>query len=97
MTKEEMRTLWKMYMETDFLKFDRADSDIKRPDLRAFLLLNFLVPGDTDIVGWSRHEEITLSIAPDDLAKVVSEADIMLLVQCGVRYNHEDDCFEMFT
>lgn len=58
-----------------------------RPDLCAFLKLEELVPGTEDIVSAAVHDEIYLGINCDRLAEVATEADILYLVRCGVRYS----------
>lgn len=100
MTKEEMKDLWKQYMETDFLKFDRVEDPLcLRPDLCGFLLLDTLVPAKSkeDLIVASEHDEYYLSIDPEEAAKVIQPAQIQYLVRCGVRYNYDDDCFELFA
>jgi hypothetical protein len=57
----------------------------KRADLLVFLILDRLVPGTGDIVSGAEHDEIFLGVDIDDLAKVATEEDIILLRQLGVR------------
>lgn len=82
----------------EFLKFERIENKIsKRPDLHAFLLLDKLVPGDSDIVGGAEHDEFYLDIEVEDLAEVISPEQVKELVRCGVRYDSQYDCLAMFT
>lgn len=77
-------------------KFDRIENPpTARPDLCAFLLLDRLVPGDTDIVSAAEHDEIYLATDCDKLAAAATEADVLTLVRCGVHYSREFDCLRM--
>lgn len=104
MTKEEMRDLFKQYSDADeYLKFDRVTISrmSNRPDLNAFMLLADLLAdfntGTQNIIADARHDEITLNVDPDDLARVATPHVILTLVRCGVRYNYNDEAFEMFA
>ncbi|MEX3983956.1 hypothetical protein AB4Y45_33765 [Paraburkholderia sp. EG287A] len=82
----------------EYGKFDRIENPpTTRPDLCAFLLLERLAPGDTDIVSAAEHDEIYLSTECDKLAAVATEADIVTLLRCGVRYSSEFDCLHMWV
>lgn len=82
----------------EFLKFDRIENKRStRPDLHAFLLLDELVPGTTDIVGSAEHDEIFLSVQPDDLAAAATEDHIRDLHRCGVMYHEEYESLYMFA
>lgn len=84
--------------EDDFLKFDRIENKLHaRPDLCAFLLLDKLVPGTRDMVCGAEHDEIFIGTDPDSLAAVATEADILTLVRCGVRYDEETRSLAMFV
>jgi hypothetical protein len=84
--------------DDEFLKFERvANKKSTRPDLHAFILLNELVPGETDIVSAAEHDEIFLSIDCEELAKVVTLEQVIELSRCGVRYHDEYDCLCMFA
>lgn len=79
--------------DEDYLKFDRVvDKLHARPDICAFLLIDKLCPGEADIVSHARHDEIFLIVDPDVLALVATEADILTLVRCGVRYSEDSLC-----
>lgn len=94
MDVREMRELFSHFTGTrDFLSFDKVESPrSRRPDLHAFLLLDSLVPGVGDLVSDAEHDEIYLGIQPGDLAAVVTEAQILELVRCGVRYGEYGLC-----
>jgi hypothetical protein len=82
----------------EYLKFDQiTDPRSKRPDLHAFLLLDELVPGTSDMISDSAHDEFFLEVSPDELAKVATEDQIRDLIRCGVRYSTEYNCLAMFA
>ena len=85
--------------EDDYIKFEEKvlNKKSKRPDIHAFLLLDELVDGDSDIVSAAEHDEIYLGIDCDVLAGVVTDAQIHELVCCGVRYCQDYDCLCMFV
>lgn len=84
--------------EDDFLKFDRIENKLHaRPDMCAFLLLDKLVPGTRHMVCGAEHDEIFIDTDPDALAAVATEADILTLVRCGVRYDEETCSLAMFA
>lgn len=75
----------------EYLKFDRVSNPrSKRPDLHAFLLLDELVPGDSDMISCAWHDNIGLEIRLSDLAKVITEEQVIELIRCGVRIDEED-------
>ena len=97
MTTKQLVKLFEKYHD-DFLKFeDFKNPYCKRPDLCAFLLLDKLVPGESDIVSAAEHDEIYLDVDMKALAKAATEEDIQGLVRCGVRYSDEYDCLVMFA
>ncbi len=84
MTVEELETLFEKHNE-EFLKFDRVvDPKSTRPDLQGFLLLDRLVPGESDIVSAAAHDEIWFGIDLEDLAKVITEEQVIELLRCGI-------------
>lgn len=86
-------------VHNEFLKFDRVENPLhKRRDLSAFLLLEQLVPGKGGpFLAAAEHDEVFLDVDCDALGKVATEADIMTLVRCGVRYSGEYHCLCMFV
>lgn len=69
----------------DYLKFKDVEVKLSsRPDIHAFILLNQLVPGDSDMISAAEHDEFYLDVSPDELAKVATEEQIRDLVRCGV-------------
>lgn len=82
----------------EFLKFDRIEKRwCERPDLCAFRLLNAIDPGDCDLVSAAEHDEIWLSADPVAVAAQATEAQLIDLIRCGVRYDREHECFAMFV
>lgn len=79
--------------EGEFLKFDRIKERLSdRPDLHAFILLDKLVPGKTDMIAAAEHDEIYLEIDPDELAKVATKDQLRDLHRCGVRADDNGLC-----
>lgn len=60
-------------------------------------MLDELVPGTSDIVSASNHDEFFLDIDCDALNRAASDAQIRDLVRCGVRYSSEYRCLCMFV
>lgn len=82
----------------EFLKFDRVQTKLSsRPDLHAFILLNSLIPGTSDIVASAHHDEIYLDIEGDDLAPLITKEQLIDLIRCGVRYDEENESLCMFV
>ncbi len=98
MNREEMVALFEQH-EDDYGEFENVkDPPSSRPDLCAFILLDRLIPGQTDgIVSAAEHDEIFLDVDLDALAEVVTEENIADLARCGVRCDDEDDCLRMFV
>jgi UPF0288 family protein (methanogenesis marker protein 3) len=67
-----------------------------RQDLLAFNLINQLVPGTADIVSAAEHDEIWLSVDPEQLEKAgITQAQVDELVRCGVYYHDDLDSLHM--
>ncbi len=82
----------------EYLKFERIPLEERpssRSDLCAFLKIDTLVPGTEDIVSCAVHDMFYLGVDLAALAAVVTEADIVYLVRCGVSCNGES--LTMFT
>jgi hypothetical protein len=69
----------------------------QRPDMHAFIMLDRLFPNNVDMVSAAEHDEIWLDVEPDELSKVATEEQMIELIRCGVRYNHETDSLAMFV
>lgn len=72
----------------EYLKFDRVKNKLStRPDLHALILLNSLLPGDDDIICGSEHDQYWLNVDCDELAKVITEEQVLDLIRCGISYD----------
>ena len=97
MTTDQLRDLFEKHDE-EFLKFNLAGrTGTNRPDLAAFILLDQLCPATIDIVGCAEHDEIYLNIEVEELAKVITEEQVIELIRCGVMYDDQHDSLCMFT
>lgn len=71
----------------DFLEFDKVQNKLSsRPDLHAFLLLDKIMPGNTDIIVGAEHDEIYLGVDHEKLEEVITDKQIQELVRSGVTY-----------
>jgi hypothetical protein len=85
-------------LDDEILKFSEIENKrSNRPDLHAFLLLDSLLPGTTDMIDAAEHDEFYLSVDVEELAKVATEEHIRELMCCGVRYSEDYDCLFMFA
>jgi hypothetical protein len=76
--------------DDEYLEFDRVENKrSNRPDLHAFLLLDELFPGDSDIVDHAEHDEIWLDVDDEQLKKLTDD-QILELVRCGIRYDSDN-------
>ena len=95
MTVERLEEMLKADSD-EFLKFERIENKrSNRPDLHAFLLLDELCPGTTDMVDAAEHDEIFLEVSLEDLATVITEEQVIELIRCGVRMSY--DSLAMFA
>jgi len=79
--------------DDEYLKFEKVENKrSNRPDLHAFLLLDELVPGTSDMVCNSEHDEFWLDVNLDELAEVATEDQIIELMRCGVRCSEDSLC-----
>lgn len=98
MTSEELIALLDGDDLDEFLKFERITAPLsRRPDLHAFLLLDQLVPSDSDIVAGATHDEIWLDVDVEALAAVITPEQVTDLIRCGVRWASSADSLAMFT
>jgi hypothetical protein len=83
-------------MDDEYLKFERIENKrTQRPDLHAFLLLDEIFPGTTDIVACAEHDEIWLK--SEGRLDLLSDEQILELVRCGVRYDDDCESLTMFA
>jgi hypothetical protein len=84
--------------DSDHLKFDRVENKLHhRADICAFLLLDKLLPRNRDMIQAASHDEIFLDANLEELAKVATEDDILMLTRCGVHYDSDTDSLSMFV
>ena len=82
----------------EYLDFDKVAPRLsERADLHAFMLLDKLQPGGGDIISAAAHDEFFLSIDCDELAKVITQEQVLELARCGIRYDEGNDCLCMFA
>ena len=83
----------------EYIKFDRVENPAHaRPDICAFIVLDQLLPNaGRDMVCAAEHDEIWLDVDCEKLAEVATDADILLLTRCGVRYDDGIDSLAMFV
>lgn len=94
MTTDQLEALFEND-DDEFLKFDRVEPKRSNsPDIHAFLLLNELCPphSNRDMVCGARRDEIFLRVEQEELAAVVTEAQVIELIRCGVRLDNGNLC-----
>ena len=97
MTIETFKEIWEKN-DDSYLQFKQVNNKTSnRSDVHAFNLLDKLVPGITDMVAAAEHDEIFLGVEIEDLAKVITEDQIIELIQCGVRFDENYDGLAMFV
>lgn len=99
MTGDELRTLIREYGETDEPhKFERVEVKFtQRADLHAFILLDKLLPSNTDIISAAEHDEIYLDVDIEELAKVITHEQVLELIRCGISYDSYHDSLYSFV
>ena len=99
MTESKLRKLFEEYSETSScLDFDQIENKrSKRTDLHVFLLLDSLLPASTDIIESAEHDVIYLQASVEELAKVITEDQVLELVKCGVMIDDDSDLLAMFV
>lgn len=99
MTVEELEALFEKH-RNEYLKFDRVtDKPHRRPDVCAFILLDKIIGGADawDMVVSSEHDEIYLDGEIEDIAKVITEEQVIDLIRCGTHFANDVQCLAMFT
>lgn len=86
--------------EDEYCKFNRVENKwTRRPDLHAFILIDKILAHSEeqyDIISGAEHDEIFLSADMDELARLITEEQVIELIRCGVRYT-EFDTLGMFV
>lgn len=82
----------------EYLYFDRViDKKHSRPDICAFLILDEICNGETDIISGATYDEIWLSIDVEELSNKITDDQIINLVRCGVRVDEYNNSLAMFV
>lgn len=103
MTVKEMEKAFESKRaDREYLEFGRipeAERLHRRPDLCALLLLDSLDTRsllDRDIISAAEHDEIWFDVDEKRVAEVITMAQILTLIRCGVRFT-ADDGFAKFA
>jgi len=81
----------------DFSEFEKIENKrSQRPDVHAFLLLDELFPGGSDLIDYAGHDEIGLDICDEQVATLTDD-QILELNRCGVRYDYENGGLVMWV
>jgi len=85
MTREELDRIFEDNHDLYLKSKELAPSIMtQRRDLRAFTLIDNLLPGRSgDIVSDAQHDMIWLDVNLDELAEVITEEQIQELIMCG--------------
>lgn len=99
MTVDKLRELfYKFSEEVQLCAFDLVENKYsERSDLHAFILIDKIFPEKTAIIGHAAHDQIFIGVEIEELAKVITEEQILELVRSGVSYDSNYDCLYMFT
>lgn len=77
-------------LEDEYGQFERIPAPRHpRPDICAFLMLADLVPGEGEMLDAAHNDQIYLSVDCGELARVITDEDILTLARCGVSYDDE--------
>ncbi len=97
MTTEELIELFKKH-DDEYIRFERVENKLStRPDLHAFITLDKIFPSEHDMVSCAEHDEIWISVTPEQLAEKATEELIIELSRCGIRYDSSADSLAMFV
>ena len=96
-TEIDIAQKWELVGDDEFLGFEKVQNKrSNRPDLHAFLLLEELLPGKTDMIVGAEHDKIWLDFEGVHVAALTDE-QIIELSRCGVMYDEDHDCLCMFA
>jgi hypothetical protein len=77
-------------------KFEDVENKFSlRNDLHAFILLDKVIPKEGKLISAAEHDEYYLDYEDEDL-EMLTDANILDLVRCSVRYSDEFDCLAVF-
>jgi hypothetical protein len=84
--------------EDEYLNFGLVTSKLSKwADMHAFMLLDRLAPGPSNMISAAEHDEFFLGTDCEALAEVITEEQVCELRRCGIRYQAEYDCLCMFA
>lgn len=99
MDTTQLQALFEKHDE-EYLKFERIENKYsKRHDLHAFILIDKILANSEDqydIISAAEHDEIFLNANMEELARLITEEQVIELIRCGVRYT-EFDTLGMFV
>ena len=89
MTQDQLEELFKKHSVDELCAFDRVEPKrSQRADLHAMLLLDELVPAEKypcpDLICSAEHDQVWFGIDLEELAKVITEEQVLELVRCGL-------------
>jgi hypothetical protein len=97
MTKNELIALFKKY-DSEFLEYENIEGlDSGYKDLYAMNILAKLIPNGYNMVSASEHDVIWLEPGLEELAEVITEEQVLELIQCGVMMDDDEEGLQMFT
>jgi hypothetical protein len=89
MDTTQLKELFKKH-GTERNKFDRVENKYsKRHDLHAFILIDKILvdlEDQYDIISGATHDEIYLNADVEELARLITEEQVIELIRCGVRF-----------
>lgn len=89
MDVQELHALFQRHHE-ELLDWDRAEKRYSpRRDLNGLLLIAKLAPGEEPLLSWWSHCDAWLSVAPEDVAKTATEAEVVELLRSGIMLHPE--------
>lgn len=92
---ERLRQLFEKHNH-EFMQFNLVKDKVTDiADLEAFFLLDRLQDGNKYIVSASDPETIYLGVDLENLSEVITEAEVIKLIRCGVMI--QDECLYMLT
>ncbi len=94
----DVKETFAKFENEEFLKFNQVVNKMsQRADINAFLLLDWLMPSDGDIIAAAEHDIIYLDANINKLAEIATEENIVELIRCGVMYDNETDSLMMYA
>lgn len=85
-------------VDPEYIKFDRIENKrSSRRDIHGLILLNEIMPGKRGMISGADHDIIYLDANVDALEKIITDDQILELIQCGIHVSEEYDCLTMFV